>query len=109
MKNQEQLKQLEKIAQLILDLRLSELSRAARARQETMDRLGALDVPSSDEIDPVIAARVTLQYQAWADKRRAEINLILARQTADWTLKRASAKHAFSRSEALRLLRLAGR
>ncbi|MGP3696748.1 hypothetical protein [Rhodobacter sp. NSM] len=99
---------IEKIAALtrmVLDLRLAELSRVARQRQECLDRLQALEAAPVDDIDPIVAARANLRYQAWADGRRAEINLTLARQSADWTKKSASARTAFARSEALRLLK----
>ena len=105
MKADDRIKQLETIAGMILDLRLADLRQAARLRQESLDRLGALEVPPAEDMDPITAARINLQYQAWADRRRAEINLVLARQTADWTMRRAEAKEAFARSEALRMLR----
>ena len=103
--NGKSLEKMESIASLMLDKRLADLERAARARQESIDLLRGLEVPAADDIDPLLAARLSLRYQIWADGRRAEINLALARQTADWTMKRDTAQQAFARSEALRLLK----
>ncbi|MCE6952372.1 hypothetical protein LAZ40_18055 [Cereibacter sphaeroides] len=105
MKHQKEIARLEGLAQMILDVRLAELQRAASLRQESLDRLQALECAPADDLDPLLAARASLRYQAWADRRRAEINLVLARQTADWATKKASAGTAFARSEALRLLK----
>lgn len=105
MKRNQEMARLEGLARMILDLRLAELTRAARLRQESLDRLQALEDGPAGDLDPLVAARAALRYQTWADGRRAEINLVLARQTADWATKRASARTAFARSEALRLLK----
>jgi len=44
---------------------------------------------------------VSMRYQLWADQRRAEINLTLARQTATWLEARTEAAQAFGKSQAL--------
>jgi hypothetical protein len=43
-------------------------------------------------------------YERWAEARRAEINLTLARQTAEWIEARDAARQAFGRADALRRL-----
>lgn len=96
---------LSKIADLLLDLRLAELQKAGRAREESLARLADLNVAPSTDPDPVAAAQVDVRYQLWADARRAEINMTLARQTAKWMEARDSARAAFGKAEVLRKLR----
>ena len=48
-----------------------------------------------------------MRYQLWADQRRSDINLTLARQTVTWTEARQDAARAFGRDQALN--RLIGR
>lgn len=105
MKRATEIDRLEGLARLVLDLRLADLSRVARQRQECLDRLAALEPAAAEDLDPVSAARALLLYQAWADGRRAEINGTLARLTADWAQKSAAARTAFARTEALRLVK----
>ncbi len=96
---------LAKISAMMLDVRLADLRRAARACDESRAHLAALQVAPSDDADPVTAAQVELRYQLWADGRRAEINTTLARQTAEWMEARDAARTAFGKAEVLRKLR----
>lgn len=94
------------LGELILDLRMNALQSAVRARQESLDRLAGLSgaMPQTDL--PLVAShRAEVRYQAWADARRTEINLILARQTARMLEDRDAARLAFGRAQALRGLR----
>jgi hypothetical protein len=50
------------------------------------------------------AVQAGLLYERWAEARRAEINLTLARQTAEWIEARDAARQAFGRADALRRL-----
>ncbi|MDZ4096328.1 MAG: hypothetical protein U1D35_15630 [Paracoccaceae bacterium] len=100
----EQMKRLGHLAGLILDLRLSELQAIARARQESLDRLAGLAVSPAGDLPPLVAAQTDLRYQQWADQRRAEINPVLARQTAAWFVAQDNARAAFGRNEVLRAL-----
>ncbi|MDT8857983.1 hypothetical protein RNZ50_23715 [Paracoccaceae bacterium Fryx2] len=102
MTQRDQLARLGQVSQLILDLRLSELHTAARARQDSLDRLAGLAAEPADGLSPIAAARAELHYQRWAEARRAEINLTLARQTADWLGAQAAARRAFGQAQALR-------
>lgn len=105
--NRRALLPLVQISQLVLDLKLAELNRAARARADSRARLADLALPPAEtELPLAVAAQAGLLYDRWADARRAEINLALARQTAEWIERRDLAAKAFGRAQALR--RLAG-
>ncbi len=90
------------LTDLVLVSRLTALQAASAARAASLARLADLDVPlQAPDLPEVAAADVMLRYQRWADQRRADINLTLARQTAAWTEARESATLAFARSQAL--------
>ena len=93
------------ISRLMLDHRLAALTRAAAAREESKARLAGLSQPSAETDLPLaVAAQASLLYERWAEARRAEINLTLARQTAEWIEARDAARRAFGRADALRRL-----
>lgn len=96
---------LQQIGQLMLDLRLTDLRTAAEARERSLDRLAALVPAPAPDLDPILAAQAELRYQRWAEQRRAEINLVLARQTAEWMTAQEAARTAFGKTEALRRLK----
>jgi hypothetical protein len=48
-----------------------------------------------------MAEKVALSYNRWAEQRRAELNLVMARQTADWIEARSEAQMALGRVQAL--------
>jgi hypothetical protein len=99
MSNREKLKQLQQVSQLMLDVRLLAVERAAQARQETLDHLADLNRPvAQGDLNPVVAGEVGMRYQFWADQRRSAMNLTLARQTAEWVEARAVAAQAFGRN-----------
>ena len=99
---------LRSLADLLLDMRLSDLRTVAAARAESLERLADLDrAPPASDLPDLAAAEVAMRYQSWADQRRAEINLTLARQTATWIEARDDARLAFGKSQALQ--GLAGR
>ncbi|MGB8814337.1 MAG: hypothetical protein WCC57_14255 [Paracoccaceae bacterium] len=102
MNRREQLGRLGKITDLLLELRLADLETAARARQESLDHLSDLKVPQTSDLPLIAAAQANLLYQRWAEARRADINLTLARQTATWIEAQTSARFAFGQAEALR-------
>ena len=98
----EKLRRLARIAALQRDARLDQLRRARIAREASQAALAALDRPMPDEGVPLVAgALAALRYAAWADARRAELNLQLARQTAHWLQAQADARVAFGRAEVL--------
>jgi hypothetical protein len=93
------------VSRLLLDVALSDLETAARACAESRQRIAALSAPPApDDLPVAIAARTALRYEVWAEARRAEINLTLARQTAEWLEARSAARRAFGRAEAIRTL-----
>ena len=100
------LARLSQITQLILDLKLADLRKAAAKRQHSLDLLAGLNhAPVVTDVSLLAAHQVDLRYRQWADARRAEINLLLARQTADTHLARDAAGHAFGKDQALRSIK----
>ncbi len=100
------LAQLHEVSQLLLDVRLLALDKAARARQASLDRLADLNRPAPPtDLNPIAAGEVAMRYQSWADQRRAAINLDLARQTAEWSEARLDAAQAFGRNAVIGKLR----
>jgi hypothetical protein len=101
MTQKEDIAKVRKISDLMLEARLARLTAAARAKQQSEDQLAGLAHISShaDGIQPVAAQLAALNYQRWAESRRAEINLVLARQTAEWIDARDAARMAFGRAE----------
>lgn len=104
MKPKDQIARLQQITQLMLDARLNDLEVAARAKAESQARLAGLQGGCAEDVSAVAAAQAEMLYQRWADARRAEINMTLARQTAEWMEAREAARCAFARTEALRAL-----
>lgn len=99
-----QLGQLQDLAQLMLDHRLAQLRQAAEARAKTEAALEGLSAtpPAGSDLQGTAAELAALAYRKWADARRAEINLVLARQNRDMLEARAAAEAAFGKAEALR-------
>lgn len=97
---------LSKISQLILDVKLAGLHSAAKKRQHSLDLLAQINRPVPlNDLSVVIAHQMELRYQAWAELRRGEINLVLARQTADLLAAREDAGQAFGRNQAVNALK----
>ncbi len=106
MSEREKLLRLAEVAGLIYDTRLLALEKAARARQNSLDRLAEINRPAPDtDLPPVTAAEVAMRYELWADQRRSEINALLARQTAEWNEARQAAAQAFGRNQVVGKLR----
>ncbi len=91
------------ISQLVLDVKLAALQSAAAKRQQSLDQIDGLNAPvGAGDLPPVAAYHAQLRYQHWADARRAELNLVLARQTAEMLVARDDAAQAFGKDQALR-------
>ena len=106
MNAREQLVRLQEVSQLMLDLRLLALEKAARARQASLDHLDQLNRPAPPtDLDPIVAGEVAMRYQNWADQRRSAINLELAQQTVEWSEARDNASLAFGRNAVIAKLR----
>lgn len=97
------LSQLADLAQLMLDHRLGTLKASSDRLEQSRMQLSALNQTAEPvDLDPVIAVKVGMDYERWADVRRAELNLVIARQTAAWLEARGDAQTAFGRVQALR-------
>jgi hypothetical protein len=108
MSGTDRLARLAQLAGMIRDQRLADLERAGQARAESRARLDGLTLaPCASDLGAIAAAQAEVRYQSWAEARRAEINLTLARQTAEWLEARDAARHAFGRAQVLD--KLAGR
>lgn len=97
------------LADLVLQDRLARLRAAAAARAQTTARIAALAEVPAEGLDPLVAAQQSLRYQQWADARRQELNLVLARQTATWMTAHAAATEAFGRVQVIEKLALRGK
>lgn len=103
MSRQKEIAKLQVLAGLMLDHRLAGLQTAARAKAQSEAALAGLARPAEVEgLEGAAGALAGLQYQRWAEARRAEINLTLARQTRDWLEAQDSAREAFGKAEALK-------
>jgi hypothetical protein len=98
---------LQQIADVMLDQRLLALRAANTARTETEMKIAALEVPGGwEDCSLQAAGRAELLYQAWADARRKDLNLNLARQTVAKMEAEDAARLAFARHTALQKLAL---
>lgn len=91
------------VAQLMLDHRLGQLRNAAAELERSRMQLAAINQAArpAEDLAPVVAEKVALTYDRWADARRSELNLVIARQTVDWMEARTDAKGAFGRLQVL--------
>jgi hypothetical protein len=103
MKECKQIERLEQVATLLFDSRLTDLRTAAIACAETEARLAGLVMAQVAEggLPQIAVELAALNYQRWADVRRAELNQTLARQTATWMDARDAARLAFGKTQAL--------
>jgi len=97
------IRRLSEVAQLMLDHRLGQLHAAAAELERSRTQLAAINRAArpAEDLAPVVAEKVALTYDRWADARRSELNLVIARQTASWMEARGDAKGAFGRLQAL--------
>lgn len=66
-------------------------------------QLSAIDAAGTpvEDLGQVTTEKVAITYNRWADVRRSELNLVIARQTASWLEARGEAQGAFGRVQAL--------
>jgi hypothetical protein len=102
MTQKKNLHRLTDIASILLDQRLAKLQACAAERNMSLRQLQGLAPKASEGDDPIAQAMTLMRYETWADTRRREINLSLARQTAAWLEARAEAKGAFGRADVLK-------
>ena len=88
----------------MLDHQLSDLQQKAKIKARSEAALAALAQEQGplEGLEGMAAELAGLAYQRWADARRGEINIVLARQTRDWLEAQDSARLAFGKAEALR-------
>jgi hypothetical protein len=106
------LSRLTDVAQLMLDHRLGALRAAAAGLEQSRAQLEAINAAAAPaDLPPLTAETVARTYERWADVRRSELNLVIARQTAEMLEARDAAGTAFGRLQALRRVaeRLAGK
>ena len=103
MSQKQQLAKLGQLSNLLLDSRLAVLQAAARAKLESEVQLAGLmsNSPVAEQVSEIAGALAALNYQRWADVRRAELNMLLARQTVTWMEARDQAREAFGKKQAL--------
>jgi hypothetical protein len=96
------LRRLQALAQLTLDHRLQALNQASDRLERSRMQLAAVNGAAAPaDLQPIAAGLVDVAYRRWADVRRAELNALLARQTAEWIEARAEAATALGRVQAL--------
>lgn len=90
------------LAKLVLDHRLSAVRDAAAQLARSREQLARINA-SADlaDLPPVTAGIVDVRYQRWADIRRTELNILIARQTAAVIEARDAAGLALGRQTAL--------
>jgi hypothetical protein len=94
---------LAEVAQLMLDHRLGLLRVSATELERSRMQLQSINAAArpSEDLAPMTAEKVGMAYDRWADVRRSELNLVIARQTASWIEARGEAQNAFGRVQAL--------
>ena len=101
----ENLARLQDLSELIRNIEMAKLQAAILARQASEARLADLAKPIPDShLSPIASAITEIRWQKWADKRRAEINITLARQTAACNDAQDRVNRAFARANVLRQL-----
>jgi hypothetical protein len=108
MTRQKSIAGLQRLADMVLDARLSELRKAATLRQASIEKLEGLRAPPPQLGDGqgIAEAMSALQFQSWAEVRRADISQTLAKQTANWLDARSSAAQAFGKARGFEKLAL---
>lgn len=100
--NPPDLRPLVTISDVVLQSRLAAVNRAAAACAACRTHLADLALPAVDSDLPLAAqALAELRYMQWADARRGEINMQLARHSAELLTARAEAATALGRLDVL--------
>ncbi|MCB6177941.1 hypothetical protein LHP98_07330 [Rhodobacter sp. Har01] len=102
MSGDEKLLRLSAMAGMVLDVRSAALSRLAAERDALKAQLAALNAPRATEgLAPAAAAQVRFDYETWASRRRAELNLKIAAKHAEWLSHLDETRQAFGRAQVL--------
>lgn len=90
---------------LIMDRHLADLRGKKVAQAETRRHLAALDqTVDAEDVSLAAAAQVALRYAAWADRKKAVLNLTLAQQTVAVIAAEDGARVAFARNAVMEKL-----
>lgn len=94
------LARLRALTDMVLDSHLGDLRAKASQRQATIEKLEGLRAPTPmlDDAAGISDALAALNFQIWAEARRAELSQTLARQTAVWLDSRDQARVAFGKA-----------
>jgi hypothetical protein len=96
---------LARITGLIMDQHLAALRAKKSAQMETRGHIAALDQRvEAEDVALAAAAQVGLRYAAWADRRKAALNVTLARQTVAVLAAEDTARVAFARNAVMEKL-----
>ena len=97
---------LKDLAAVLLDHRLATLRETQRAVLQSEAALAGLTPPATPfgGLEGAAAELASLAYKRWADARKQEINLVLARQKHDRLVARDQAQVAFGKLTALNSL-----
>ena len=93
------------VAGAMRDRDLAALRAAGKAREETRALISAIDPAAAASDDDPAAQVNALRYRLWAEGRRRDLNIALARQTADWLNCRAAAAQSFGKAAVLEAMR----
>lgn len=106
MKKRKEIARLRSLTDMVLQAQLAQLNGAIAARQKTQDQIAGLQItgPYIAGQEGIAHALAQLQYQHWAERRRCELNVVLARQTAQYLEARARAQLAFGKTQGLDML-----
>lgn len=99
------LSRLTALSTLILDQHLAKLQAATAAKNMSLQRLQDLAPMQSEGLDPIVSATTLMRYEHWADSKRREINMVLARQTVTWLEARKASQDAFGRADVLKRIK----
>lgn len=104
MNRKHDVKELHRLVDMVLETKLVALKHSAEQIQQTQRKIAGLAIAptmidAETGLPEVLAA---LQFQTWADSRRAELIGILASQTATWLDARDNARFVFAKSQGLR-------
>ncbi|MEZ5910866.1 MAG: hypothetical protein R3D84_00530 [Paracoccaceae bacterium] len=94
------------LAQMLSDAQMVRLRKSAEAREEAERALARLDSLADPPADSGAFMGASMEqagfrFQLWADRRRAEVNTLLARRKAQYLQDRDGAARAFGRAMAV--------
>lgn len=102
MSDEQRVKRLAEMAGMVLDARSAEMARIAAERDALKAQLAELNVSRSTEgLSPATAAQALFSYEAWASRRRSELNLQIAAKQAEWLSHLEETRRAFGRNQVL--------